>query len=146
MHHLDLNFSIGKTLYIASLARRVTEKDLERKFRKFGNIVDYKIVMDPILRESRGFGFVTYDSRSAADEAVREMDGYDLEGKDIIVQIAKRSKPRKSTPGRYLGYDKSRPRRRSRSRYSSHSYDSYRDRYRSSRRRRRSSSYSSGRD
>lgn len=72
--------------------------------------------MDPILRESRGFGFVTYETREAADEAVKEMDGFDLEGNDIIVQIARRAKPRKSTPGRYLGYDKSSRRRRSRSR------------------------------
>lgn len=111
----NFNFT-GKTVYVSNLARRVTEKDLERKFRKYGRITDYKIVMDPILRESRGFGFVTFDTREAADESVRGMDGYELEGSEMIVQIAKRSKPRKSTPGRYLGYDKSRPRRRSRSR------------------------------
>jgi RNA recognition motif-containing protein len=73
--------------------------------------------MDPINRESRGFGFVTFDKREEAEEAVKELTGYDLEGKEIIVQIAKRSRPRKSTPGKYLGYDKSkRSSRRSRSR------------------------------
>lgn len=72
--------------------------------------------MDPILRESRGFGFIYFMTREAADEALRDMDGYDMEGQEISVQIAKRSKPRKSTPGRYLGYDRSRGSRRSRSR------------------------------
>jgi RNA recognition motif-containing protein len=112
----------------------VIDRDLERKFRPFGRITDYKIVTDPIERKSRGFGFVTYDSRSAAEDAVREMHGQELEGKDLIVQIAKRSKPRRPTPGKYLGNDRSRPRRRSRSRS--------RDRYRRRRRRSYSSSYS----
>mmetsp|Transcript_11192 Transcript_11192/g.12632 ORF Transcript_11192/g.12632 Transcript_11192/m.12632 type:complete len:88 (+) Transcript_11192:693-956(+) len=85
--------------------------------------------MDPILRESRGFGFITFDTNEAALEAVREMDGYDMEGKEIIVEIAKRAKPRKSTPGRYLGHDRRRERMRSRERRE--------------RRYRRSSSYSS---
>lgn len=101
-------------MYISNLSRRVTDKDLERKFRKYGKINDYKIVMDPILRESRGFGFVTYDSKDAAEDAVRELDQTDFEGKDLTVQIARRSKPRKATPGRYLGYDRSRNRHRSR--------------------------------
>ncbi len=70
--------------------------------------------MDPILRESRGFGFVTYESKDGANDAVTELDGQDFEGKDMIVQIARRSKPRKSTPGRYLGYDRSRNKHRSR--------------------------------
>lgn len=90
------------------------DRDIEKKFKKYGRIVDYKIVMDPILRESRGFGFVTYETKAEASEAVKEMDGYDMEGKEIVVQIARRSRPRKSTPGRYLGYDKSRVRNRSR--------------------------------
>lgn len=99
------------------MSKKTIDKDLERKFRKFGHILDYKIVMDPILRESRGFGFITFDSRSAADDSVRDMDGVEIDGRDIIVQIARRSRPRKSTPGRYLGYDKTRSsRRRSRSR------------------------------
>jgi len=104
-------------LYISNLSKRVENRDLEKKFRKFGHIVDHKIVMDPILRESRGFGFITFDSKTAANDAVRDMDGYDIEGREIIAQIAKRSKARKSTPGKYLGYDKSsrNSRRRSRS-------------------------------
>lgn len=86
----------------------MNDKDLERKFRKYGKLIDYKVVMDPILRESRGFGFITYDTREEAAEAVKEMNGYDMDGKEIIVEVARRSKPRRSTPGRYLGFDKTR--------------------------------------
>lgn len=78
----------------------------------------HKIVMDPILKESRGFGFVTYDNKEDANDAVKEMNDYEMDGKRIIVEIAKRSKPRKPTPGKYLGYDRSRDTYRSR-RYNS---------------------------
>lgn len=79
---------------------------MKEKFRKFGHVVSHNIVCDPIIKESRGFGFVTFESKTEAQDAVRELEGAELEGKELIVQIAKRSKPRKSTPGKYLGYDK----------------------------------------
>jgi len=114
-------------VYVANLSKKVDERELRDKFRKYGRIDNYNIVYDPIVRESRGFGFVTFESKSDAQDAVRDLDGLEFEGRDLIVQIAKRSKPRKSTPGKYLGYDKYRGRR---------------DRS-GSRRRRRSYSYSS---
>lgn len=106
-----LELNIGKTVYVANLSKRVDERELRDKFRKYGRIDSYNIVFDPIVRESRGFGFVTFESRSDAQDAVRDLDGTEFEGRDLIVQIAKRSKPRKSTPGKYLGYDKYRGRR-----------------------------------
>jgi len=113
---------------------------LKSTFKKFGHILDYNIVVDPIIKESRGFGFVTFESSGGAADAVKELNGTDLQGKDIIVQIAKRSKPRKSTPGKYLGYDRYRG-RRSGSRDRDRGRDGGRDRDRD-RRRRRSYSYS----
>lgn len=106
--------NLGKTLYVSNLSKRVENRDLERKFKRYGDLVDSKIVMDPIMRESRGFGFVTFANKDHAAEAQKELDGYDMEGKNIIVQVAKRSKPRRPTPGKYLGFDKA---RRSNSRY-----------------------------
>lgn len=101
---------------MSNLSRRVNERDLEKKFRKCGKVMHHKIVMDPILKESRGFGFVTFESKEDADDAVKEMNDYEMDGKRIIVEIARRSKPRKPTPGKYLGYDRSRDTYRSRRR------------------------------
>lgn len=43
-----------------------------------------------------------------AEEAVENLNGYDLEGRRIRVEKAKRNQPRDKTPGRYLGHYKSR--------------------------------------
>ena len=43
-----------------------------------------------------------------AEDAIENLNGYDLEGRRIRVEKAKRNKPRDQTPGRYLGHYKSR--------------------------------------
>lgn len=60
------------------------------------------------FRESRGFAFIYFATMKDADEAADNLNGYELEGRKIRVEKAKRNKPRDQTPGRYLGHYKSR--------------------------------------
>lgn len=116
-------------LYVTNLSSRIKERHLEDKFRKYGSVNSVKIVKDPytkygnfeisskkwififllfFFRESRGFAFVYFATSKDADEAVDNLNGYELEGRKIRVEKAKRNKPRDQTPGRYLGHYKSR--------------------------------------
>jgi RNA recognition motif-containing protein len=62
------------------------------------------VVRDPFTKESRGFAFVTFEYSDDAYQAVDKTDGKALiNGRVLIVEISKRSAPRRSTPGRYLG-------------------------------------------
>ena len=87
----------GKTLYIANLSRRITQRDLEMKFERYGRISSCQIVIDPITKESRGFAFLTFEEKEHAQEALR------YSSKDIVVQLSRRNKARVATPGMYLG-------------------------------------------
>jgi transformer-2 protein len=93
----------GNNLYVSSIALEAHESDLRDHFTKFGTLKDVRIVIDPHTKESRGFGFVTFEESNDADEAVKEMNGEHILGKAIRVEKARRCKPHDSTPGSYCG-------------------------------------------
>lgn len=74
-----------------------------KDFSKFGSISKTEIVVDPFSKLSRGFGFVYFKEAESSQNAIREMHENIYHGDKITVQIAKRSRPRNKTPGKYLG-------------------------------------------
>ena len=76
---------------------------MKKKFKKFGNILTLEIVADPFSRESRGFAFVTYETEKMAQKSIDKMHGKDMKGRILRVEISRRGKPRKKTPGKYMG-------------------------------------------
>ena len=100
----------------------ITEAELKEKFRRFGVVVTCTIPRDPHTNLSRGFGFVVMENEKQADQLVA---GFTDES--IRVEKSRRSGPRESTPGRYLGRDRGRDSRRD---YEGGGrYDSSRSRY-----------------
>ena len=71
------------------------ERELEDFFSKVGKVEEARIAKDRDTGRSRGFGFVTMSSSSEAQAAVKELDGSELDGRDIKVQptMARGSKP-----------------------------------------------------
>ena len=97
------DFNPGNNLYVSNLQLDITEDNLKDAFCKFGEIMDARIVRDPISKDSRRFGFVTFNEVADAEEAIKGMDGYELNGNCIRVEKARRSKPHDATPGSYYG-------------------------------------------
>eukprot|EP00920_Eleutheroschizon_duboscqi_P009679 GHVT01022505.1.p1 GENE.GHVT01022505.1~~GHVT01022505.1.p1 ORF type:complete len:421 (-),score=82.23 GHVT01022505.1:321-1583(-) len=93
----------GATLYVSGVATSVDQKALRQLFEQCGDVVEARIVQNPVTKESRGFGFVTMQLAEEADAAIAKLDGADLGGKLIRIEHAKRSKPHESTPGMYRG-------------------------------------------
>ena len=60
-------------------------------------------MLDPHTRESRGFGFVTFETPEMATEAIEKLHLSQILDKSITVARARRSKPRDPTPGQYIG-------------------------------------------
>lgn len=81
----------------------MTERYLEKKFSKFGDITGIEIVMDPFTRESRGFGFITFASSKAALTAIDKMHRKEMKRRILTVEMSRRGKPRVKTPGKYMG-------------------------------------------
>lgn len=60
-------------LYVSGVPSTFTKKDLDELFQPFGNIVESRILMDKSSGESRGIGFVRFDSQSACNRAIRSL-------------------------------------------------------------------------
>jgi RNA recognition motif-containing protein len=88
---------------VSNLRRDLNERYLEKKFSKFGDIKGIEIVMDPFTGESRGFGFITYETSKAANMAIEKMHRREIKRRILTVEMSRRGKPRMKTPGKYMG-------------------------------------------
>ncbi|HOW50934.1 MAG TPA: RNA-binding protein [bacterium] len=79
-------------LYVGNLSYSTTEDGLKSTFGEFGEVISAKIVMDRDTGRSKGFGFVEMADQAAADKAISRLDGKDLGGRNIKVNIAKPKK------------------------------------------------------
>jgi len=62
-------------LYVGGLTQETSEDDLGDAFAKFGTVTDIWI-----SRDRPGFGFVTFETKDSADEAMRELNGQNVAG------------------------------------------------------------------
>jgi RNA recognition motif-containing protein len=79
---------MSKKIFVGGLSWNTDNASLRDAFAKFGEIVEATVVMDRETHRSRGFGFVTYNDATAAQNAIAEMDGRDLDGRSIRVNAA----------------------------------------------------------
>ena len=75
-------------LFVGGLSWDTTTEDLTNAFAKFGAIVDATVILDRTTGRSRGFGFVTFDKPPDANEAVKNMNGAELDGRILKVNLA----------------------------------------------------------
>ena len=84
-----------KKIYVGNLSFSTTEDSLSDTFAQFGEVVSSVIVTDRYTGRSRGFGFVEMQDDNAADAAITALDGKELDGRNLRVNVAN-SKPRRS--------------------------------------------------
>jgi len=76
-------------LYVGNLSFEATGDDLREIFSQVGTVEDSIIVTRPGGGRPRGFGFVTMASAADGDEAIRQLDGQEIAGRAIKVNVAK---------------------------------------------------------
>jgi len=103
-------------LYVGNLSYDTTENDLQDLFAPHGTVLGAELIMDKMSGRSRGFGFVTMETKESADAAVAAMNGKNVEGRDLTVNEAR---PREDRPagGGYGGGGGRGPRRETSQRY-----------------------------
>ncbi|KAM0925067.1 hypothetical protein ACQ4PT_004428 [Festuca glaucescens] len=74
--------------FVGGLAWATDDRGLEQAFGQYGEILDAKIINDRETGRSRGFGFVTFATDEAMRNAISEMNGKDLDGRNITVNEA----------------------------------------------------------
>ncbi|MCL7029030.1 hypothetical protein MKW94_007845 [Papaver nudicaule] len=83
------SLDVGANLFVGNLDTDVDEKLLYDTFSAFGVIVtNPKIMRDPETGNSRGFGFISYDSFDTSDAAIEAMNGQYLCNRQITVSYA----------------------------------------------------------
>ena len=75
-------------LYVGNLSFSTTEAELRELFGAHGVLASVKIITDRETGRSRGFGFVEFKEASAAEAALKALNGHTLAGRDLRVNEA----------------------------------------------------------
>jgi RNA recognition motif-containing protein len=95
---------MSKRLYVGNLPFSVTSEKLKELFSAYGQIEESTVVVFKDTGRSKGFGFVTLTDDAQADKAQQEMNGKDVEGRQLKVNEATPFDPDK--PRERRGFDR----------------------------------------
>jgi cold-inducible RNA-binding protein len=76
-------------LYVGSLPYSWSADQLEEIFKPFGTVTSAAVVADQVTRRSKGFGFVEFDAEESAKKAMTELNGREVEGRNLSVREAR---------------------------------------------------------
>ncbi|HAM71759.1 MAG TPA: RNA-binding protein [Verrucomicrobiales bacterium] len=82
-------------LFVGNLSFNTTENDLQDAFAAHGTVVEANLMMDRMTNRPRGFGFVTMSTAEEAQNAIAALNGQELDGRALTVNIAR---PREERP------------------------------------------------
>ncbi|XP_077875774.1 heterogeneous nuclear ribonucleoprotein Q isoform X3 [Ictidomys tridecemlineatus] len=81
--------SVGTEIFVGKIPRDLFEDELVPLFEKAGPIWDLRLMMDPLTGLNRGYAFVTFCTKEAAQEAVKLYNNHEIRsGKHIGVCIS----------------------------------------------------------
>ncbi len=83
-------------LFVGNLSFNTTENDLQDAFAAHGTVLETNLMMDRDSGRPRGFGFVTMSTPQEAEAAMNALNGKDLDGRALTVNVAK---PREERSG-----------------------------------------------
>jgi RNA recognition motif-containing protein len=83
-----------KNIYVGNLPYTTTDTDLESLFAQHGQVGRASVVIDRETGRSRGFGFVEMPSDDEGLKAITALNGFDMEGRKLVVNEAKPREPR----------------------------------------------------
>ena len=87
---------MSNKLFVGNLSFNTTENDLQDAFSAFGTVTETNLMMDRMTNRPRGFGFVTMSTPEEAQKAIEGMNGKDVDGRALTVNVAR---PREERTG-----------------------------------------------
>jgi RNA recognition motif-containing protein len=81
--------TVSVKVYVGNLPYTFDDKKLKELFLPFGAISEATVIQDKYSGRSKGFGFVTFDEKEAADKAISEMNDKEIQGRAIKVNEAR---------------------------------------------------------
>ena len=86
-------------LFVGNLSFNTTENDLQDAFAAHGTVVEANLMTDRMTGRPRGFGFVTMSSEAEAQSAQSALNGHDLDGRALTVNVARPREERSAGSG-----------------------------------------------
>lgn len=83
-------------LYVGNLSFNTSNSDLQELFASVGTVESASVVEDRDTGRSRGFGFVEMSSKEEGERAIEELNGKEVDGRELKVNEAK---PRENRAG-----------------------------------------------
>jgi len=84
---------MAKSLYVGNLPWSIKEEELKQAFEAHAPVISARIISDRETGRSRGFGFVEVEDNDAP-KVVKEMNGFELGGRSLMVNEARPKAPR----------------------------------------------------
>lgn len=84
-----------KSIYVGNLPFSASETDVRDMFAAYGDVQSVKFINDRETGRFRGFGFVEMNE-SEANEAIRALNGSDLGGRALKVNLAQEKPQRQN--------------------------------------------------
>ena len=91
-----VNYHMSNKLFVGNLSFNATENTLNDAFAAFGTVTETNLMMDRETGRPRGFGFITMSSAEEAQKAIAGMNGKEMDGRALTVNVAK---PREERTG-----------------------------------------------
>src|SRR6187549_2099397 len=82
-------------LFVGNLAYNTTENDLQDAFAAHGTVLETNLMMDRMSGRPRGFAFVTMSTPEEAQKAIAALNGAQVDGRALTVNVAR---PREERP------------------------------------------------
>ena len=76
-------------LFVGNLPWSMSLSDLESLFSQYGELGDFIIITDRVSGRSKGFGFVTFVNEVDAAKAAQELNGKEVDGRALVVNVAR---------------------------------------------------------
>jgi cold-inducible RNA-binding protein len=93
----------NKKLFVGNLPYGTSEDQLRELFSQYGELSAVTLIVDKMTGRSKGFAFVEFTDEAAAAQAVEAVNGFELDGRALVVNVARPFQPRPAGQGGYRG-------------------------------------------
>ena len=90
---------MASKLYVGKLAYETSEETLKKLFEEHGTVANVQVIMDRDSGQSKGFAFVEMENDAEAQAAIKALDGKEVDGRTIVVNVARPKEDRPSGGG-----------------------------------------------
>jgi cold-inducible RNA-binding protein len=84
-----VKYNMSNKLFVGNLSFNITENDLQDAFAAHGTVTETNLMMDRMTNRPRGFGFVTMSTAEEAQNAINALNGKEMDGRALTVNVAK---------------------------------------------------------